>query len=503
MVAISLQIERLGTRRSLGAALFSGLTAAVGVFVFWGFTVDDALVTARVAHHIAVGHGYRFNPTGPVVDAVTPLGWAYLLAPFAKAGPLAALSAARWIGVAAWIASAAWLGASVKRRGAAVWPLALLAVLSPMGLWASAGMETAVVAALVTFATARGVPGLCCLGLAAAWRPELIPFAFTLTLARCRSLHQVPRNMVVAIGPAVLAGFLRWACFGSPHPLAVVAKPSDFTHGFWYALEALLWSGPIWLCVGPGWPWTVADRACSGAEPPSASGRAGGFAETLKASIPGWPALERPEAALLVAVLVHFAAVALAGGDWMPAYRLAVPVLPAMLRVACHVAPSRGRVLTAMALLLSSCSTLHISAKLGPSARRIAEQRSGLVRAATRAFRGASVVAAPDVGWVGAAFAGEIVDLAGATDTSVAYMRGGHTSKQIGTRLLVSRRVDHIAVLLAPKATLRQPWTDSAFARAIDHRAAMLGAELGCVPAERLELLFTSQSYLILNCPKL
>ncbi len=497
MEVLSLQFWRLRESRTAQAALFSGLMAMTGAIMFWGFTVDDALITARVAHHIAVGRGYRFNPAGPVVDAVTPLGWAYLLAPFAKNGPVAAFAAARWFGVVTWVASAAWLGASVKRGGAAVWPLALLALLCPMGLWASAGLETATIAALVTLATARGPFGSCCLGLAAAWRPELIPFAATLTLCRATSLRQVSGDLAVVVSPAALVALTRWLCFGAAYPLAAVAKPSDFAHGFWYALEALLWSGPIWLWLAPGWPWVSKNRGGSEADPTSTRRRTKAFAYL----VPGWPALERPEAALGLAILVHFAAVALAGGDWMPAYRLVVPVMPAMLRVACHIAPSRGRLLTAAAIALALFSTLSIATKLTPSARRIVEQRTQLIRIASNSLRDASVVAAPDVGWVAAAFPGEVVDLAGATDASVAYLRGGHTSKRIEGRLLVSRKVDRIVILLAPASKLKEPWTDSGFARAIDNRAAMLGAELDCVPTERIELAYTTQAYLLLRCP--
>lgn len=496
MEVLSLQFGRLGESRTVRATLFSGLMATTGVILFWGFTVDDALITARVAHHIALGQGYRFNSSGPIVDAVTPLGWAYLLAPFAKNGPLAAFAAARWIGVLTWVASAAWLGASVARRGAAVWPLALLALLCPMGLWASAGMETATIAALVTVATARGLFGACCLGLAAAWRPELIPFAATLTLCRATSLRQVSRDLAVVVAPAALVALVRSVCFGAAHPLAVVAKPSDFAHGFWYALEALLWSGPLWLWLAPGWPWLSREDGSSAADLTSAS-----RGKNIAYLIPGWPSLERPEAALSIAILVHFAAVALAGGDWMPAYRLVVPVMPAMLRVACHIAPRRGRFLTGVAISLALSSTLRIATKLTPTARHIVEQRTHLIGVAANSLRDASVVAAPDVGWVAAAFPGEVVDLAGATDASVAYLRGGHTSKQIEVRLLVSRKVDRIVVLLAPKSKLSEPWTDSGFARAIDYRAAMLGAELNCVPTERLELAYTAHAYTLLRCP--
>src|SRR5688572_6090303 len=121
------------------AVVVAGLPAAL----IWGFTVDDALIPARIAAHLSQGAGYRFNPGGPVVDAVTPLGWAHLLAPFATAGPLAALSAAKWLGALGWLAAAAVLGASIARAGRRPWrfaPLLVMLVCLPLAAWAVAGL---------------------------------------------------------------------------------------------------------------------------------------------------------------------------------------------------------------------------------------------------------------------------------------------------------------------------------------------------------------------------
>jgi hypothetical protein len=497
--AVLPRFHDLALRRPARAALFSGVMAATGIGLFWGFTVDDALIAARVAQHIAAGQGYRFNSSGPVVDAVTPLGWAYLLAPFARGGPLSALFAARFIGAGLWLTSAIWLGHDVAKRGTRVWPLATLACLCPVGLWASAGMETAVVTALVTCATAGGTLGSCCVGLAAAFRPELIPFAFALALGRARTIGQLPRDLALVVGPCVLVALARWGLFGSAYPLAVVAKPSDLTHGFWYALEALLWSGPMWFWLGPGWPWSylAGDRRTDDLV---TRGKPEWRVVRWLRLVPGWPVLDRPEQALAGAIVVHFVAVVLAGGDWMPAYRLFVPVMPAMLRVACHCQLPPARAWSCIGGAFAVLSMLHIAWRLGPDARRIVDQRTALIRAGARSLEGARVVAAPDVGWVGAAFSGDIVDLAGATDSVVAYLPGGHTSKRIGTRLFVSRHVDRVIVLLAPKTRLSEVWTDSWFARSIDYRAAMLAAELGCAPAASLRIPYTAQSYVILVC---
>ncbi len=71
-----------------------------------GFTVDDALITARVASNLGSGHGYRFNVGGSVVDAVTPLGFAQLLASSGPGSVLEMFERARWLGLATWLLAA-------------------------------------------------------------------------------------------------------------------------------------------------------------------------------------------------------------------------------------------------------------------------------------------------------------------------------------------------------------------------------------------------------------
>ena len=103
-------------RRHVILAALGGAALALGPASYlWGFSVDDALITARYAANIADGLGYRFNAGGPVTDGVTPLGFPYLLSPFAGGGTLDALRAAKGIGVVAWVVAAGVLGAAIDR----------------------------------------------------------------------------------------------------------------------------------------------------------------------------------------------------------------------------------------------------------------------------------------------------------------------------------------------------------------------------------------------------
>src|SRR6188768_2229016 len=75
----------------------------------WGYTVDDALITARVATHLAHGLGATFNPHGPRADAVTPLGYAQLLSLFGQRDVLHTFACAKWLGLGAWLVAAGLL----------------------------------------------------------------------------------------------------------------------------------------------------------------------------------------------------------------------------------------------------------------------------------------------------------------------------------------------------------------------------------------------------------
>lgn len=456
-----------GSLNGLGGALVAGVSAALGVWLYWGFTVDDALITARVAHHLHEGVGYRFNPTGPAVDAVTPFGWAHFLSLFAS-GPWEAWTAARWVGLVSWILAATWLGRELRQHGGSPWPTLLFAGLAPLGAWASAGMETGVVIALVTLSTTRQSWGLVLAGIAAALRPELVPYAVVLALGRSTSVQKVAGPVAIALGPAILVAVLRATFFESPYPLSAAAKPAELTSGLFYVVQTLLLGGPFWLWLGPG----------------------------LRQ-------LPREEKALAVAVAAHLAAIVLTGGDWMVLMRLTAPVFPAALRIASMAARSRSLRWAIPVWVCAVAATAYLGVKAGLPGRHITRQRAQLVAAAKPMLSDAQVVAALDVGWLGVAHPGTIVDLAGVTDPRIAHLAGGHTTKRIDLGLLRARDVDHLALLLAPDENGREPWEQSHFARGVESRVARFAAELGCAPEQRLHLPGTTQNYLIVRCDTL
>jgi hypothetical protein len=291
--------------------------------------------------------------------------------------------------------------------------------------------------------------GAACAGLAAALRPELLPFALVVALAT----QATPRGAGAparrprwagALAALALAGVpfaavaaVRLAVFGRAAPLAALAKAPDAALGARYALACFLLTGPVALVAPLAW------RA-----------------------LPAWPR------ALLAAVLAHFLAVAAAGGDWMPLSRLVVPALPATVLAAAYVASAADARASALRLALALAGELFVAIRIGPTAARVGPERLRVIEELRGALAGAEVVAGLDVGWLGAATGATLVDLAGVTDPAVAALPGGHTTKRIPAGLLAARGVDALVLLLDDGQALAAPWTGSRFARGVEQRIA-------------------------------
>ncbi|HEY3252427.1 MAG TPA: hypothetical protein VGJ91_00710 [Polyangiaceae bacterium] len=470
--------QRPGRSRNPLWAPLVGLIVALPASVWlWGFTVDDALITARVAAHLAQGLGPRFNPHGPVADAVTPLGYAQLLSLFARApgdgaagDVLGTFAAAKVFGGLSWLAAAALLGrliAAVGTRAARFTPLLLILVSAPLAAWAVSGMETGFVTLLTTLGLLGGVGGAGALGLAAALRPELIPFAWLLVLGQVRVSRAAPWRIALlgvgAVLPTLLVALLRLSSFGRAVPLSFYAKPSDFAHGLRYALGAFAFTGLPWLLL-------AAPR------------------EFLR--------LPRAGQTLFVALIAHGAALVLCGGDWMALYRLAVPALPAAALAAAHLAEHARLAWTLARLALALSGALLLAVGLGPAARRVGAERAQLIAHARPVLARDPRIATLDVGWVGAASNADVIDLAGVTDPQVALFPGGHTSKRIPGPWLFARQPSAIVLLLARGTALETPFENSVFARAVEQRVATLVASDFRV---RTRLALGDQTYLVLE----
>ncbi|HMJ12952.1 MAG TPA: hypothetical protein VK524_16130 [Polyangiaceae bacterium] len=462
----------LGSLPNGRGALLALILALVPLALLRGFMVDDALVTARVAHHIATGVGYRFNSDGPVVDAVTPLGWAYVLAAFAGSSVWRAFVAAKWIGAASYALAVMLLGRWISARAGSAWrfaPLLLLLCSASLAAWAVSGMETGFITLLCTLSLARGRAGALAAGSAAALRPELMPWAMVLAFGSAVARHERARGLglalALALAPPLAVALVRQGLFGEPAPLAVWAKPSDLEHGLVYAVGAAFGTGAL----------------------------------PMLAALGGYRSLDAHARAVALAVLVHFGALVLSGGDWMALYRLATPLLPLVIFVCAGLA-ARAPVWATVSRVGSACAlSVVVFATTGVRAMKVGDHRAALIESARQPLAGARHVAALDIGWVGAATDATIVDLAGITDPVIARLPGGHTSKRIPAELLVQRRTDTWVLLLGKGETLRSPWWSTHFDRAVERRVAVLARDIDVKSVALLPLGGTNQRYAVIR----
>jgi hypothetical protein len=395
----------------------AGAIGAVIPLSMWmrGFTIDDALISVRYARHLADSTGYRFNAGGASTDGVTPLPWPFVLAPFAHASALVVLARAKAIGFYAWVAAAAGWGVAVgranARTSAKLAAIALLATCLPVASHAVSGMETGVAMALATTAAivvnpwaASGIAGV-----AASFRPEMIVWSVALAIGAGPIRRASPRVLVTSV-PFVLCAVIRTIAFGRAAPLSLLAKPSDLDHGLAYAGAAALVSlAPIVLFA------------------PMALARARGRGM-----------------ALAFAGLAHFAAIVLAGGDWMPYARLAAPVVPSLLYAFVLASPHMSRAFAAIRVALALALAAYVLRVAAPAGRHVGANVASLVERARPLLDGARTIAAVDIGWPTAASEATIVDLAGVTDPEIASLPGGHTSKRVDAAFLVARDPDVI-----------------------------------------------------------
>lgn len=462
-------------RTDVLAAIVTTCCALPAVVAMWDFTVDDSLIAPRYAHQIVQGAGYRFSAADGVTDGVTPLGWAYLLVPFARGGVLSAWLAAKWLGAASWLAGAALLGVAIGRVSDSnrKWlALVLLALCTPTAAWSVAGMETGVVlglaAAAMAFRVLRPSWSVPCAAFLAAWRPEALPWALVVAATPGRGEHldgwRRARRLGMTLVPSAAVGFIRWLFFGQLQPLSLLAKQPDFTLGYRYAVACFLLTGPIALLAFRGLPTWVR--------------------------------------ALQLSVLVHLGAVAIAGGDWMPLSRLMVISLPGCMLAAAYIFATGRPLWAGLRLFVSAAGLIFVAWRVGPRAAKVGPTRLALVDAAREKLQGRCAVGTVDAGWVGAATESRIVDFAGVTDPAVAAMSGGHTSKHVPRGLLDARAVDTVILLLAKGAPVATPWFESRFRR---YTEAYLAPRLGAMGFEAHSLRSGTLHYLLatrtIACP--
>jgi hypothetical protein len=249
---------------------------------------------------------------------------------------------------------------------------------------------------------------------ALAWlRPELAPAGLVLLVLASRG----GRRAAVAAWAPALAGVVsvvafRLALFGSPLPLSAQAKPPDLLHGAEYVARALV--------VVFGVAGVIPVALAAGEEP---RGRRG----------------------LAILLGIHLGAVLLAGGDWMPGFRLLVPVLPLYALVAAgpiarrlegRTTRWRGVAMIAAPLLVPVLAGAFTISDVRASGN--ARDTAGAELADWLGRRGGPV-ALVDVGYLAYRSGLEVVDLGGITDPTIGTLPGGHAAKAVDPGLLQAR----------------------------------------------------------------
>jgi hypothetical protein len=427
-VVFGMESQGVDTRKSAWYAAVGAAAALVPAIVMWGFTVDDALISIRYAHNLVTGGGYAFNAHAAATDGVTPLPWPFVLAPLADSSDLVAvLVRAKVLGILAWTAAGAALGRSIRSP----WPLLVVALAFPIGAWAASGMETGIAIALCTFAAISFYQPLragALAGIAAAFRPELLPWALVLAMgaaivgtAKTDPLKRRVLPVILAFGPFAACMLVRSAAFGAVVPLAVMAKPSDAAHGIVYAVAAVVVGLLPVLLVAP-----FALRQAS------------------------------PRAKVLVIGLgVHALVMTAVGGDWMPYARLIVPILPSLALAAADIEEVSHKGATIARYVIAVSLGIYTCLGAAPTGRHVQSDRADLIARARPVLADAKVIAALDIGWASAASDAKLVDLAGLTDPSIAILSGGHTSKAVDVGMLLDRNVDTV-LILSPSRIVEQ-----------------------------------------------
>lgn len=298
------------------ALFFTGLS-------FYHYLPDDTFITLRYARNVARGDGFAFN-RGERIEGYSNFLWLIILV-FAEKIGLPLLVTSRVLSllcsvailVLAYAASRhAAAGATAEGWNAdlaAFLPPMLLAVSAPLLTWSFSGTEIPLYTALLLLGfiflrqQRRPGPVLAAFGLLGLVRPEGLLFyglAWIMLLVRRRNKREV---LLTGSGILILLyapyAAWKWFYFGSLVPNTFYAKTgplnlmlrngSDYVGGFFASYGYLLLLGLLLM----------------------------------------EKRLLRTHAFLLplIFVIVHWAAVLLLGGDWMPYYRLLLPTLPLIM----------------------------------------------------------------------------------------------------------------------------------------------------------------------------
>jgi hypothetical protein len=432
----------------LGLALLSFVALAR---YHWQHVADDAFIAFRYARNLVAGQGPVWNPSEAVEGYSSPLWLGVLALGQALGAPLPAWAGAAGLvclALALFFVHRACLALSRNRVAAALACLAS-ALIYPLAYWAEAGLETALVAALMTGAVWALIKGSSRWAVVAALlgiaRPEgllLVPaLALAAMIASGRGALR-PRLLAVALVP-----MLGWLLFRRiyyhdwfPNPYYAKATgallqriESGLLYSTWAILCGLATAAAVWLAG----------------------------------------ALDRKTGAALAFVGAGVAVVIVEGGDWMWHARLLAPLLPALVVLAVGAvvkapSPRRWIALGACALSWSAFAPkaqVAIDAYAGGRMPSSSFQEGTLAETSATAaafiaghYPKDAVVAVNHAGALPYALPNPAIDMTGLCDWHIAHEREGSVHQKFDAAYVLARKPKLVVLNSATKPGTDGDW---------------------------------------------
>ncbi len=328
--------------------LLFALAACVVVFLLHAnasrLYMDDSYISLRYAQNLVRGHGLVFNP-GEWVEGYSNFSWTMILAAFMRLG-VDGVEASRVLGVAfgaACVLLAGWAAAAVRGRfdATSTATAALVAASTPLALWSTSGMETALFAGLITAAlfgwlsSAADIRWWASAGfaLAALTRPDgALFFVVAYLVAPAKNWRARGFEALAFAAPLGIHLLWKWGVYGELLPNTYYAKAgvtlAYLDRGLAYAGEALMQGGLVLV------PFAL---------------------------IAAWHPLHRGVARRALAVLAVASLYVVAiGGDVLPVHRFWVPMVPTVA-VLCVLGVEVLLARRAKRLVLPVCAVLVLA----------------------------------------------------------------------------------------------------------------------------------------------
>ncbi len=137
----------------------AGLQLAASCYHAWPFTTDDAFISWRYAHHLAEGHGLRWNLTGGAVEGYSNFAWVIIVSLFIKLGLPITVTVKYFacLSLTAALVFLYQLSRTFLSPLSATLPVYLFSHYNGVVWWTVSGLETSFFVALVLFVTWQSV----------------------------------------------------------------------------------------------------------------------------------------------------------------------------------------------------------------------------------------------------------------------------------------------------------------------------------------------------------